>query len=238
MTTISHIKKWKREQRKWAALTAYDATFARAFTEAGINVMLVGDSLGNTVQGHESTVPVTMEDMIYHTKCARRGAPKCFLLGDMPFMSYGNPTQACENAAALMQAGANMVKMEGGEWLCETVQILTTRGISVCGHIGLTPQSINVMGGYRIQGRDQAAADRLLSEALALEKAGAQMIRKLKLRTDFSTLILISQDSPIFIFCPLLFFIYSSGMCSCCAWGKNHESTYYSDAWNWSWGWM
>lgn len=178
MTTISHIHKWKREQRKWAGLTAYDATFARSFNEAGINVMLVGDSLGMTVQGHGTTLPVTMDEVVYHTKCARRGAPKCFLIGDMPFMSYGSPAQACENAAALMQAGANMVKMEGGEWLSEIINNMTIQGIPVCGHLGLTPQSVNVLGGYKIQGRDQATADRLLSDALALEKAGAQLLRK------------------------------------------------------------
>lgn len=178
MTTISHLHKLKREQRKWAALTACDASFSRLLNEAGINVMLVGDSLSMTVQGHGSTLPVTMDEMVYHTKCARRGAPKCFLIGDMPFMSYGTPTQACENAAALMRAGANMVKLEGGEWLTETIKNMTTQGIAVCAHIGLTPQSVNVLGGYKIQGRDQATADRLLNDALALEKAGAQLLRK------------------------------------------------------------
>ncbi|KYP97101.1 3-methyl-2-oxobutanoate hydroxymethyltransferase, partial [Sodalis-like endosymbiont of Proechinophthirus fluctus] len=117
MTTISHLLKWKQQQRKFASITAYDAAFARLFAKQGIKVMLVGDSLGMTMQGHDSTLPVTVEDMVYHTRCVRRGAPSCLLLTDLPFMSYATPSQAYDNGAVLMRAGANMVKLEGGSWL-------------------------------------------------------------------------------------------------------------------------
>lgn len=176
MTTISHLRKWKQQQRKFASITAYDAAFARLFAEQGIRVMLVGDSLGMTMQGHDSTLPVTVEDMVYHTRCVRRGAPSCLLLADLPFMSYATPSEAYDNAAALMRAGANMVKLEGGAWLADTVSGLTARAVPVCGHLGLTPQSVNIFGGYKIQGRDPAGAEQLLADALALEQAGAQLL--------------------------------------------------------------
>ncbi|CAK8744126.1 3-methyl-2-oxobutanoate hydroxymethyltransferase [Sodalis praecaptivus] len=176
MTTISHLRKWKQQQRKFASITAYDAAFARLFAAQGIKVMLVGDSLGMTMQGHDSTLPVTVEDMVYHTRCVRRGAPSCLLLADLPFMSYATPSEAYDNAAALMRAGANMVKLEGGAWLADTVSGLTARAVPVCGHLGLTPQSVNIFGGYKIQGRDPAGAEQLLTDALALEQAGAQLL--------------------------------------------------------------
>ncbi|AHF78301.1 3-methyl-2-oxobutanoate hydroxymethyltransferase [Sodalis praecaptivus] len=176
MTTISHLRKWKQQQRKFASITAYDAAFARLFAAQGIKVMLVGDSLGMTMQGHDSTLPVTVEDMVYHTRCVRRGAPSCLLLADLPFMSYATPSEAYDNAAALMRAGANMVKLEGGAWLADTVSGLTARAVPVCGHLGLTPQSVNIFGGYKIQGRDPAGAEQLLADALALEQAGAQLL--------------------------------------------------------------
>lgn len=176
MTTISHLRKWKQQQRKFASITAYDAAFARLFAKQGIEVMLVGDSLGMTMQGHDSTLLVTVEDMVYHTRCVRRGAPSCLLLADLPFMSYATPAQAYDNAAALMRAGANVVKLEGGAWLADTVSGLTARAVPVCGHLGLTPQSVNIFGGYKIQGRDAAGADQLLADALTLEQAGAQLL--------------------------------------------------------------
>ncbi|MGM3191875.1 3-methyl-2-oxobutanoate hydroxymethyltransferase [Dickeya dadantii subsp. dieffenbachiae] len=175
-TTISHLRQWKQEQKKFATLTAYDASFAQLFYEQGIRVMLVGDSLGMPVQGHDSTLPVTIDDMVYHTRCVRRGAPHCLLLSDLPFMGAATPEQACQQAAALMRAGANMVKIEGGSWLVPTVRMLTERAVPVCGHLGLTPQSVNIFGGYKIQGRDEAAASQLLEDALALEQAGAQLL--------------------------------------------------------------
>jgi 3-methyl-2-oxobutanoate hydroxymethyltransferase len=138
--------------------------------------MLIGDSLGMTVQGHESTLPVTVDDIAYHTAAVRRGAPLALLMADLPFMSYATPEQTFTNAAQLMRAGANMVKLEGGEWLAETVRMLTERAVPVCGHLGLTPQSVNIFGGYKVQGRDEAAAERLLADALALEAAGMQLL--------------------------------------------------------------
>ncbi|ACS86600.1 3-methyl-2-oxobutanoate hydroxymethyltransferase [Musicola paradisiaca] len=175
-TTISHLRQWKLDNKKFATLTAYDAGFARLFFEQGIQVMLVGDSLGMTVQGHDSTLPVTIDDMVYHTRCVRRGAPHCLLLSDLPFMSCATPEQACLHAGELMRAGANMVKVEGGSWLAPTVSMLTERAVPVCGHLGLTPQSVNIFGGYKVQGRDETAANQLMADALALEKAGAQLM--------------------------------------------------------------
>lgn len=175
-TTITHLRQWKQSGRKFATLTAYDFSFARLFADEGIEVLLVGDSLGMTVQGHDSTLPVTVTDIAYHTAAVRRGAPQALLLADLPFMSYATPAQTFDSAAQLMRVGANMVKLEGGAWLCETVHMLTERAVPVCGHLGLTPQSVNIFGGYKVQGRDEAAADRLLADALALEAAGAQLM--------------------------------------------------------------
>nr|CAB3504739.1 unnamed protein product [Digitaria exilis] len=174
-TTISLLQKCKQEKRRFATITAYDYSFAKLFAEEGITVMLVGDSLGMTVQGHDSTLPVTVEDIAYHTRAVRRGAPACLLLSDLPFMAYATPEQAFENAATVMRAGANMVKIEGGAWLAETVKMLTERAVPVCGHLGLTPQSVNIFGGYKVQGRGDAAQT-LFEDALALEAAGAQLL--------------------------------------------------------------
>ncbi|MBD2825566.1 3-methyl-2-oxobutanoate hydroxymethyltransferase [Xenorhabdus szentirmaii] len=175
-TTLANLSQLKKEKRKFATITAYDASFAHLFAEQGINVILIGDSLGMTVQGHDSTLPVTVEDISYHTRNVRTGAPLAFLIADMPFMSYATPEQSFENAAALMRAGANMVKIEGGDWLCDTVKMLTERAVPVCGHLGLTPQSVNVLGGYKVQGRSDDAAQKLLNDAIALEKAGMQLL--------------------------------------------------------------
>ena len=175
-TTIASLQKCKQDKKRFATITAYDYSFAKLFADEGINVMLVGDSLGMTVQGHDSTLPVTVADIAYHTAAVRRGAPNCLLLADLPFMAYATPEQAFENAATVMRAGANMVKIEGGEWLVETVQMLTERAVPVCGHLGLTPQSVNIFGGYKVQGRGDEAGDRLLSDALALEAAGLSII--------------------------------------------------------------
>ncbi|MBY4889735.1 3-methyl-2-oxobutanoate hydroxymethyltransferase [Pantoea sp. DY-15] len=175
-TTLSHLRQLKTSGRKFATLTAYDFSFARLFADEGIQVMLIGDSLGMTVQGHESTLPVTVDDIAYHTAAVRRGAPLALLMADLPFMSYATPEQTFNNAAQLMRAGANLVKLEGGEWLAETVRMLTERAVPVCGHLGLTPQSVNIFGGYKVQGRDEAAAERLLADALALEAAGMQLL--------------------------------------------------------------
>lgn len=174
--TAATLLKFKQEGKKFTSLTAYDASFAAAFDEEGIDALLVGDSLGMVLQGHDSTLPVTIDDIVYHTRCVRRGTNRALLIADMPFMSYATPEQGMENAAKLMQAGANMVKLEGGEWMLETVRKLTERGIPVCAHIGLTPQFVNVFGGFKVQGRDEENAKRILNDAIAFEQAGAQLI--------------------------------------------------------------
>ncbi|MGF1842944.1 3-methyl-2-oxobutanoate hydroxymethyltransferase [Vibrio clamense] len=174
--TINDLIKCKQEGRKFATSTAYDASFAQLFESQEMPVLLVGDSLGMVLQGKNDTLPVTVENIAYHTKMVRAGSPNCLLMSDMPFMSYATPEQACENAATLMRAGANMVKIEGGRWLVETVEKLTERAVPVCAHLGLTPQSVNIFGGYKIQGRDQEQADKMVSDALALQNAGAQIV--------------------------------------------------------------
>ncbi|TOD39984.1 3-methyl-2-oxobutanoate hydroxymethyltransferase [Vibrio parahaemolyticus] len=174
--TINDLIKCKQEGRKFATSTAYDASFAQLFESQEMPVLLVGDSLGMVLQGENDTLPVTVDDIVYHTRCVRAGSPNCLLMADMPFMSYATPEQACENAAKLMRAGANMVKIEGGDWLVDTVKMLTERAVPVCAHLGLTPQSVNIFGGYKIQGRDQEKADRMVKDALALQEAGAQIV--------------------------------------------------------------
>ncbi|KGM28770.1 3-methyl-2-oxobutanoate hydroxymethyltransferase [Photorhabdus luminescens] len=174
--TMTDLNQLKNEKRKFATITAYDASFAHLFAEQGIDVMLVGDSLGMTVQGADTTIPVTVEDTVYHTRCVRAGAPYTFIIADMPFMSYATPEQSCENAAKLMRAGANMVKLEGGSWLYDTISMLTERSVPVCAHLGLTPQSVHILGGYRVQGRDEESANQLIKDAITLEKAGIQLL--------------------------------------------------------------
>ena len=174
--TINDLIKWKQEGRKFASSTAYDASFAQLFEQQEMPVLLVGDSLGMVLQGQSSTLPVTVEDIAYHTRCVRAGSPNCLLMADMPFMSYATPEQACENAGKLMRGGANMVKLEGGDWLVDTVKMLTERAVPVCAHLGLTPQSVNIFGGFKVQGREQEKADRMVRDALALQEAGAQIV--------------------------------------------------------------
>jgi 3-methyl-2-oxobutanoate hydroxymethyltransferase len=174
--TSSTLLKFKQEGTKFTSITAYDASFAAAFDSEGIDAILVGDSLGMVLQGHDDTLPVTTADVAYHTACVRRGISRALLIADMPFMSYATPEQAMTNATTLMQAGASMVKLEGGHWLLDTVTMLTQRGIPVCGHLGLTPQSVHVFGGFKMQGKDEKNAQRILDEALALQEAGAQLL--------------------------------------------------------------
>ncbi|PWI34592.1 3-methyl-2-oxobutanoate hydroxymethyltransferase [Vibrio albus] len=174
--TINDLMRWKQEGRKFASVTAYDASFAQLFEEQDMPVLLVGDSLGMVLQGRTDTLPVTVEDIAYHTACVRAGSPNSLLMSDMPFMSCTTPEQACANAAKIMQAGANMVKVEGGEWLVDTVKMLTDRAVPVCAHLGLTPQSVNIFGGYRVQGREQEQGEQMLKDALALQNAGAQVV--------------------------------------------------------------
>lgn len=175
--TVSTLRKWKRVGSKFVCLTAYDASFAAAIDRAGVDVILVGDSLGMVVQGHQTTVPVTMDHMVYHAQLVARGCQRALLMVDMPFMSFATPAQALDNGARLMrEAFAHMVKLEGGYEQAETVRQLTSRGIPVCAHIGLQPQSIHKLGSYRVQGREAAQAQSLLEDASTLEAAGADIV--------------------------------------------------------------
>ena len=158
-------------------LTCYDASFAALLDAAGVDTLLIGDSLGNVVQGHDTTLPVTLRDVLYHTECVVRGSKRAFVIADMPFGTFQvSPQRTFENAAVLMAAGAQMVKIEGGEPMAETIAFLTARGIPVCGHLGLTPQSVHQFGGYRVQGRSESQAQRLIAEAKMLQDAGAGML--------------------------------------------------------------
>lgn len=175
--TLSTLKALRERGEKIAVLTAYDASFARVLDAAGVEVLLVGDSLGMVIQGHPSTLPVTLDEMRYHTRCVAAGCERAFIVADLPFGSYQpSPDHAFSAAAQLMAAGAHMVKLEGGAVMVDTVAFLTQRGIPVCAHLGLLPQSVNQLGGYKVQGRDEAAAAQLLADARALEAAGASMI--------------------------------------------------------------
>jgi 3-methyl-2-oxobutanoate hydroxymethyltransferase len=166
-----------QEGSRIAMLTCYDASFAAVLEAAGVDSLLVGDSLGNVLQGHESTLPVTLRDMVYHTQCVARGSKRAFIVGDMPFATFQvSPQDAFRNAAELMAAGAHTVKIEGGRPMLDTIEFLTDRGVPVCGHLGLTPQSVHALGGYRVQGRGEDAGQQLLKEAKLLEQAGAGMI--------------------------------------------------------------
>lgn len=175
--TLTDLHKLRSDGSKIAMLTGYDASFAALLENAGVESILVGDSLGNVVQGHTTTLPVTLADMVYHMGCVARGAKRAFLIGDMPFGSYQeNAEQAFRHAAQLMAAGAHMVKLEGGATFAQTTEFLVKRGIPVCGHLGLTPQSVHQLGGFRVQGKTEDAAKRLIDDALALERSGAGVL--------------------------------------------------------------
>lgn len=174
--TTAKLLKMKQENQKITAITAYDATFAKLFDEEGVPVLLIGDSLGMVLQGGEDTLAVSVDEMAYHTRCVAKGASRALVIADMPFMSYATPELAYQNAAKLMAAGAKMVKMEGGDWLCESVRQLTRNGVPVCGHLGLTPQSVHVFGGFKVQGRDEWQAQEIYQQALCLQDAGIQLL--------------------------------------------------------------
>jgi len=175
--TLTELAKLRQEGQKIAMLTAYDTSFAVLCERNGVDVLLVGDSLGNVLQGQKTTLPVTMEHMVYHTECVARATQRAWIISDLPFGSYQeNPAQALRNAARLMAAGAQMVKLEGGAYMAETVRFLVERGVPVCAHIGLTPQSVHQLGGYRVQGKTETGAIQMKLDALALEQAGAAMI--------------------------------------------------------------
>ncbi len=174
--TLRKLQQCRNEGRRFSVLTAYDACFARLESAAGIDVILVGDSLGMVVQGKDSTVPVTVEEMAYHTACVHRGNQGSLIMADMPFLSAATPERALDAAGQLMQAGANLVKLEGAGWLEETVSLLKRNGVPVCVHLGLTPQAVNAFSGYRVQGRDQEQAESMIRDARALEQAGADLV--------------------------------------------------------------
>ncbi|MGH8696972.1 MAG: 3-methyl-2-oxobutanoate hydroxymethyltransferase, partial [Burkholderiales bacterium] len=175
--TFAHFQGMRTRGEKIAMLTCYDASFATLCETAGVEILLVGDSLGMVIQGHDSTLPVTMDEMEYHVRCVARGATQALVLGDLPFASYqATREQAYRNAARLMAAGATGVKLEGGRAMLDTVRFLVERGIPVCGHVGLTPQSVHQLGGYRVQGKGDDGAQRLVDDARAIEEAGAGMV--------------------------------------------------------------
>lgn len=174
--TIPALVAMKQQRDKIACLTAYDASFARLADAAGVDVLLVGDSLGMVLQGHRTTVPVTIDDMCYHTACVARGVDRAAILADLPFMSCATPKDAADNAARLMRAGAHAVKLEGAGPQLHNVRFLCERNIAVCGHLGLLPQSIYRLGGYRMQARDPESARQLLDDAKALAAAGASLL--------------------------------------------------------------
>ena len=176
--TITTLASMKQAGEKITCLTAYDYSFAHLLDSAGIDMIIVGDSVGMVCQGHETTLPVTLSDMVYHTRCVASGCQRTLIVADMPFLSYEvSPEQTFTNAGRLMKEGcAHVVKIEGGRAMAETVRFLTERGIPVCGHLGLTPQSVHQLGGFRVQGRDKAAAERLRNDAHALQEAGASIL--------------------------------------------------------------
>lgn len=174
--TINTLHKLKSSGEKFVVISLYDAHMAAMAQRCGVEVVLIGDSLGMTVLGYDSTIPVTMEQMIYHVEAVARGNKKSLIIGDLPFMTYATPDDAMRNCMRIMQAGAHMVKLEGGAWLADTVRMLTERGVPVCAHLGLTPQSVNKFGGFRVQGRDQESADKILSDAKLLAEAGADLL--------------------------------------------------------------
>lgn len=195
---LTSLRKMKAEQNKIAMLTAYDASFSHTLEQSGVDVILVGDSLGMVIQGQESTLPVTVDDMVYHTQSVVRGSEKVFIIADMPFMSYANTEQAIQNAARLMaEGGAQMVKLEGGAVIADTVKQLTNRGIPVCAHLGLLPQSVHRLGGYRVQGRDDNDAKQLIDDAKSLQQAGADMLVIECIPADLATRVTAAVEIPV-----------------------------------------
>ena len=174
---VSILRQMKEDAEPIACLTAYDASFAQLVDIAGVDLVLVGDSLGMVIQGHETTVPVTVDDIVYHTRIVARGIGRAFLVADLPFMSYASPTQALDNAVRLMQeGGAMMVKLEGGQSQVDVVACLARHDIPVCAHVGLKPQSVHKIGGFKVQGREPSAVRQMVEDAKALEGAGADLL--------------------------------------------------------------
>ena len=195
VSTLAHMK---AEAEPIACLTAYDASFARIVDEAGADLVLVGDSLGMVVQGHDTTVPVTVDDMVYHTQMVARGLRRAFLVADMPFMSYSNASQALESAVRLMlEGGAMMVKLEGGASQVSIVRHLAEHDIPVCAHLGLRPQSVHKIGGFKVQGRDATQAQRMLAAAKALQEAGADIVLLECVPNELGAAVREALDVPV-----------------------------------------
>jgi len=194
--TISKLLSMRAEGEKISMLTAYDSTMSALLNRCGVETILIGDSLGNVIQGHSSTTPVTVEQVAYHTECVARANSHAFIIADLPFASYGDPVQALDSAAELMRAGADMVKLEGGDWQIDIIQYLVERSVPVCAHLGLLPQSVHILGGYKVQGKSKDAASLMLEQALACEQAGAQMIVLEAIPSSLGKLITESLSIP------------------------------------------
>ena len=194
--TISKLLAMRAEGEKIAMLTAYDSTMSALLNRSGVETILIGDSLGNVIQGHSSTTPVTVEHVAYHTECVARANTHAFIIADLPFASYGDPVQALDSAAELMRAGADMVKLEGGDWQIDIIQYLVERSVPVCAHLGLLPQSVHILGGYKVQGKSKDAASLMLEQAIACEQAGAQMIVLEAIPSSLGKLITESLTIP------------------------------------------
>jgi len=194
--TISKLLAMRAEGEKITMLTAYDSTMSALLNRSGVDTILIGDSLGNVIQGHSSTTPVTVEQVAYHTECVARANSHAFIIADLPFASYGDPVQALDSAAELMRAGADMVKLEGGDWQVGIIQYLVERSVPVCAHLGLLPQSVHILGGYKVQGKSKDAASLMLEQAIACEQAGAQMIVLEAIPSSLGKLITESLSIP------------------------------------------
>ncbi|MBU3598879.1 3-methyl-2-oxobutanoate hydroxymethyltransferase [Polynucleobacter bastaniensis] len=194
--TISKLLAMRTEGEKITMLTAYDSTMSALLNRSGVETILIGDSLGNVIQGHSSTTPVTVEQVAYHTECVARANTHAFIIADLPFASYGDPVQALDSAAELMRAGADMVKLEGGDWQVDIIQYLVERSVPVCAHLGLLPQSVHILGGYKVQGKSKDAASLMLEQAIACEQAGAQMIVLEAIPSSLGKLITESLSIP------------------------------------------
>ncbi len=196
--TLTTLQTMRDKGEKIAALTCYDASFATLLETAGVDLLLVGDSLGMVLQGRETTLPVTIADMAYHTSCVASGSSQAFILSDMPFGTFQvSPRETFVHASRLLAAGAQMVKLEGGSEMVETVAFLTGRGVPVCGHLGLTPQSVHQLGGYRVQGKTADAASRLRKSALALQQAGAGMMLLEAVPADLAAAVTAELTIPV-----------------------------------------
>lgn len=196
--TVRKLLQMKSEAEKIVCLTAYDVSFAKLLDDAGVDVVLVGDSLGMVVQGLDNTLPVTMDDMVYHSRCVANGLTHSLLMVDMPFMSHITPEIALQNAGRLMkESGAQIVKLEGGSEQRDVVNALTSNGIPVCAHLGLQPQRVHKLGGYRVQGRETEAAERMLEEAIVLEQAGADALLLECVPAELATKITEAVSIPV-----------------------------------------